>query len=775
MTVCRYFLSKSGCARGAQCRFQHIRQGRKEQDPISLSPVNDIIQGPELIGTTSASSFGDLLAEVTCRFHRMGMCTKGTDCRFRHDISVEGGENLEAVSFPKTEDVSGTIQDLPKAKLSNAIKSNTRELSGAVVSFGPGGSVTSVEPAVTASSTRLQMCSVNCSWYQPSKIGTLEFTSSQCMERAALNLSKTKILNRVITCRTTIEKNSKPWRCFVKAGNLDVSTNPQMLKEACGSEPRNVTFGDNSYSLSTEEVCRAVRQILSFVGTIESWNLSSSTKNNQSKATATFSTMRQATDAISEFNGYKLPELGGSKIYLSNIVKANFSILSSMYDVISLEIETVRQRFGSKEYLEIRSYMSNDRMGKYTTLQIISNNVQAAGKAKAAVQKILLGHTARGGKGLVWHEFFLNPGGVACLNDLGKRYNVFIYRNARKRILSLYGDDGNKAIVESALIKMVDDLTVSNFKIRLDTESPEFAHQAAYRKIIEKLGRGAVRLDIAARPRTISIHGSSDDADWARNILKEGRDRDDDTQNCSNEARTCSVCWCDITEPYTTPCGHAYDKDCFVHQCLSGGDDKFPVQCLGSLGSCQAVISFTDLERALSRDQFDKFLERSFMYYVRTHPKDYQYCPTAGCDQVYEVSDRAKLFTCPMCLTSICTDCGTINHEGLTCKQNQNTILVDEAFEEWKIKNGARDCPNCGSTIQKSEGCNHMQCKTCEAHICWVCMRIFGESIHTYEHMTKEHGSFYDEGEGFDDEDDDSDDEEDDEEDGEEGDEEGDE
>ena len=458
--------------------------------------------------------------------------------------------------------------------------------------------------------------------------------------------------------------------------------------------------------------------------------------------------MEQAAKAVTELNGYKLPQLGGSKILLSHMVKAKFSILSSIYTAISSELASVQQSLHSKSCLEIKSYIPTNLAQRFTTLHIISNTAQEVGKAKAAVEKILNGHTARGGRGTVWNELFLKPEGIAYLNDLGKQHKVFIYRNARKCILSLYGNEENRAIVESALIKTVEDLAVSTFSIDLDDKVPVAALQDRYRKIVGKLGKTAARLNVTTSPKTITIHGSSQDADWAKATLQEESDYAIDTRTNVEENLTCTVCWCDVEERYTVPCGHVYDRECFVNQCLSTADGNIPIRCLGSSGSCQSVISFTELEAALARDQLDELLEISFTRHVRTHPGKYQYCPTADCDQVYKVSDDSKIFTCSTCLTSICTKCGAVSHEGLTCDQYKSAILGDDAFAEWKKKNDARDCPKCGCTIQKSEGCNHMECKAYRAHICWVCIRVFGTGPETYGHMKAEHGSFYDHGYG---------------------------
>lgn len=569
------------------------------------------------------------------------------------------------------------------------------------------------------------------------------------MNNAIQILERTRISNRDLECKSVINRRVKPWECRIKVGNLNIDTTHKMLKGACGRhQPKCITFGNKSYSASDEMIGQAIQRLLSSVGNVEAWTMLPTIKAAQLKAVATFSTMDQATKAVTELNNYSLPQLGGSKIMLSHMVKAKFSILTKMHAAILPELENVRQRLRTKNYLEIKAYPSTDKEHRFTTLSIVSNTAQEVGKAKAAVEKVLEGHTARGGKDIIWNEFFTTREGMTHLNNLGEQHSVFIYSNTRKCILSLYGPEEKKAIVESILIKTVEDLALSTFTIDLVGNMLVAALQDGFRRIVEKLGKKAVRLNITASPKSITVHGSSQDADWARAVLQE--EPSPTTKTDAEEQTTCAVCFCNATERYITPCGHIYDRECFVNQCLSADGKDIPIKCLGFSGKCQTVIPFTELEAALSRDQLDTLLEVSFTHRIRTNPDKYQYCPTAGCDQVYEVSDDGKIFTCSTCLTSICTNCATASHEGLTCSQYKSAILGDDAFAEWKRKNNARDCPKCGCTIQKSEGCNHMECKVCKAHICWVCMKVFGIGKETYDHMAREHGSIFDPGYGDD-------------------------
>lgn len=252
-----------------------------------------------------------------------------------------------------------------------------------------------------------------------------------------------------------------------------------------------------------------MQRLLSSSGTVEAWTALISTLGPQIKATATFSTREQATKAATNLNGYKLPQLGGSKILLSHVVKAKLSILSSIYTVISPELGKVQRSLRSDHYMEIKSYASPDQAQRFTSLHIISDSAQQVGRAKATVEKILNGHTARGGRGIFWNELFLKQEGMAYLNDLGKQYNIFIYRNAKKYILSLYGSEENKTIIKSTLLKTVEDLVVSTFSIDLDGKVPVVALQAGYRRVVGKLRKTVARLNVTISPKTITIHGSS--------------------------------------------------------------------------------------------------------------------------------------------------------------------------------------------------------------------------------------------------------------------------
>lgn len=62
-------------------------------------------------------------------------------------------------------------------------------------------------------------------------------TSPQSMEQTTQKLRNPKILERTLESRTAVDEKAKPWRCYLKFGNLNVSTTSHTLKGACGAFP----------------------------------------------------------------------------------------------------------------------------------------------------------------------------------------------------------------------------------------------------------------------------------------------------------------------------------------------------------------------------------------------------------------------------------------------------------------------------------------------------------------------------------------------------------
>ena len=105
---------------------------------------------------------------------------------------------------------------------------------------------------------------------------------------------------------------------------------------------------------------------------------------------------------------------------------------------------------------------------------------------------------------------------------------------------------------------------------------------------------------------------------------------------------------------------------------------------------------------------------------VCTHPREFHYCPTPDCPQVYPTSPWNAPLSCPSCLARICLSCHVEYHEGVTCADCEDG--GDWLFQEWMQIHDVKKSPGCYAPIERAAGCNNMTCTRCHTHTCWVCL-----------------------------------------------------
>ena len=88
---------------------------------------------------------------------------------------------------------------------------------------------------------------------------------------------------------------------------------------------------------------------------------------------------------------------------------------------------------------------------------------------------------------------------------------------------------------------------------------------------------------------------------------------------------------------------------------------------------------------------------------------------------------------CDGCSTRFCTGCKRIGgHEPASCDHARNWASIFEeaqalrqrqmnAATEAFLSENTQSCPQCGSSITRNGGCNHMKCSICGCDFCYVC------------------------------------------------------
>jgi hypothetical protein len=366
----------------------------------------------------------------------------------------------------------------------------------------------------------------------------------------------------------------------------------------------------------------------------------------------------------------------------------------------------MRSKTWKERHLGLHVYPDTEQ--RFTTLKIEGSSAQDVANARKTLDLILSGIILTAGDSTVWNpSLSSNRSAYKRLKSIEKELHILIVRDKTKRQLQYYGP-------------------------------PEKLQQAVH-QVTDML-----------REESSTNHGTEQQHDTALTMTKVNRALE--IRSVLDVASTpegkCPICLDDEPDtPIQTLCKHTYCLECFENCCKSAAstsEDEFRIECQGDGGNCAEVFNLAELKDRLSSSAFELVLKSSFEKYVQRHPKDFHYCPTPDCGYVYRCTSASNSkppsYTCPNCLEPICTFCHA-RHGDYTCAEYKDIESGGyEALEKLKRELNIKDCPKCKTPMEKTEGCNHMTCGGCGAHICWACMAVFGTSGPCYEHMRKEHG-----------------------------------
>ncbi|XP_076904394.1 ATP-dependent RNA helicase DEAH11, chloroplastic-like [Bidens hawaiensis] len=253
-------------------------------------------------------------------------------------------------------------------------------------------------------------------------------------------------------------------------------------------------------------------------------------------------------------------------------------------------------------------------------------------------------------------------------------------------------------------------------------------------------------LTLNTRHHIISVCGSKELKQNVEQTINEILHSTDSTsgqsQTIEKQTRSCPICLCDVEDGYRLErCNHEFCRSCLVEQfesAIKNSGNSFPIRCAHE--GCEKLILVVDIKALLLNDKIDELFRASLGSFVGSSSGKYRFCPSPDCPSVYQVSDVARPFTCGACSVETCTQCHLEYHALVTCERYMEFKRdPDSSLKEWmKGKEEVRNCPVCMFTIEKIDGCNHIECR-CGSHICWVCLENFKSSDECYGHLRSIH------------------------------------
>ncbi|KAH8594469.1 hypothetical protein B0O99DRAFT_178691 [Bisporella sp. PMI_857] len=606
--------------------------------------------------------------------------------------------------------------------------------------------------ATTQAHNKIQMGIVSCSWYRPSRVAWLHYNSSSSAQQAEDALKRArKILGRNIQCSVQNPTNYRAFRranapliWSVQVGNLDADTNASHFRRILRGplSPSKIVLGPLSYNLSNEQAAKIVEDRLRGIGDLQSFECYPNATGVKAKAMATFLDRLRAGEAVKALTGNKLPELGNAKIFLTHIISVKYNVLSNIYRALEPSIDQMKEEIWYTGHIHLKVYQPSDQNKLYFTIRIFGEDLRKAAEAKTKLETLLAGIVVMDGDSPVWDDSFNSPETLVVLKQLSASHQMYLHRDIRRSAILMYGGQPSRQKEVAAILSSrVRAMKWADNTIVLDPNLMKVALRGGWKRIKSRFTDAAI-LSISSQPKTITIRGSPEHYQEALLLLHDDGDDDQVQSDSTLDSEKCPICWSEEpSEPVKFSCKHIYCKDCFHHMCSSA---NVPLRCLGDNGTCTHIFTLTELRDLLSHSALEDLLSSSFESHIRSQPLEFKYCPTPDCPQIYRPTTEGAQFFCPSCLTVACIACNVIAHEGLTCAEYKDLSSEGtKAFRKWKVENDVRSCPKCNVDIEKSFGCNHMECVQCKTHICWFCMETFEASSGCYTHMEESHLSYF--------------------------------
>lgn len=245
------------------------------------------------------------------------------------------------------------------------------------------------------------------------------------------------------------------------------------------------------------------------------------------------------------------------------------------------------------------------------------------------------------------------------------------------------------------------------------------------------------------RHHIISIRGTKELKHEVEETIHEILQTTPSTPNEVVTPSSCPICLCDVEDGYRLEsCNHEFCRSCLVEQCeaaIKNPANSFPIRCAHE--GCGALILVADFKSLLVADKVEELFRASLGSFVASSCGKYRFCPSPDCPSVYQVTDDGRPFTCGACSVETCSGCHLEYHPFLSCERYKEFKRdPDLSLKEWMKgkEEGVRHCPVCMFTIEKVDGCNHIECR-CGIHICWVCLDNFKTSDECYAHLRSIH------------------------------------
>ncbi|KAJ6610994.1 hypothetical protein B0H10DRAFT_378733 [Mycena sp. CBHHK59/15] len=454
------------------------------------------------------------------------------------------------------------------------------------------------------------------------------------------------------------------------------------------------------------------------------------------RAWATFASPSEARSATGVLHGRKPTFTGKTRIFAHHVQTLSYYLSLDVYEKNAPLIDALREAaFCGGHSMAVVTR----RLSVNILIRLSADGSKELGWLKAEFEKILRGDILRRDGVMAWDEFFARPGGGSYLRSvMDQNSGIRIEVDLVRRILKLFGTPPKRAAVRMLLLQKISDLSAQRIRvIRVSGRVIDNFIATQLKGLIAKAG--SENIFVNSWERAVTVRGGDELYEAAVDAVHHAQQFHLATPTLRrHNVVECPVCFNQVVSPITLRCGHAWCRTCLAKYVMAAIDNRhFPLTCLGDEAKCPERIPLAAARAVLQPSEFNEVVDASISSYVHSHAKEFHYCPSPDCLQIYRTGPKGTVVQCPACLLRICPHCHAESHDGFACPEQDGG---DRLFKQWAASHDVKNCPGCAIPIERDEGCNHVTCIQCQTHICWVCLQTFPKGEGIYGHMRAEHG-----------------------------------
>jgi len=724
----------------AASRSNMVENGSNAPDSSSLSIV-----AAEFI-PNSATGAGR--ATPLCRFYLKGACRKGLDCPFVHD-SAAAISNMACTG-------AGSSAGLDDTSETPRTMSITLE-EGVECEFGPGASVEKLRLHATSAGASSGSenkhglgayagTSIKVQWYAPSRCAWATFAFSDQATRAAKALEGKSYGRRLLSAKTTFSRIKQPifdirhtrypisqcstWSIAI--GNLDGEVSPfglqRFIERHAKCKVRSLTLGNLPFT--EEQGPGIVRKLLERFGKVTSFDpapVDVDRDGQKRKALVKFENDKDADRACRKISKTdRIKELGGSKVFATQIYTAKYTLSKDTMDVIYKEVAEKLAAYPSARYSIFENVASK-------SLLVRTDDRNVSESIRDQLNPIITGEVLRGtqtGSQAIWNRYVSSPSFLLNLRQLPDCAYRHVWRDKSRQQVRIFGSAAKRKQVAKALLRHCSQMMVEVHAVPIplaEFDSILLKGGDALKKIIQVV---SCKVSLDLKSRSLLVEGSSGDAMRVKAYIIKLANGASSSIDGLNQGTLCPVCFCppgeddDPSSIVSLSCKHAYCKECYQGWLTGANNCKFPLECLDE--NCTEKVLLSDLKTSLPTDTFLAVLRTSMDNFVRGNNTKYRFCLAPTCPGIYEVTEGEKQAACCACALKICMECNA-SHEGVTCKDFRLASLPPNRMREKIIDDILTlRCPRCRQAFYDFEGCFALYCSVCPCRFCGWCLSDCG-------------------------------------------------